>query len=367
MNIDQNLIGEFRDKVNSNSSFIYNTYKNKNDKNHWSIICSCMDWISVSVRFLSSKQSFDDEIDVKVMELFSVISAVDIILESINQLHRVLINKNELPFESESIIFKGNQLKLSDNDYFKELRAMFGAHPVNLNHSNGKHWYASWPNQPFSSVGSIFEIRLYSNEIGTEDMHFSIKLHEIELFAIKHYEYLNVLMKEIDNQFTEYCEKYRKIGIPSQPSTIELLRILKYEAENRFNNEYYKSTIDELLVIYTTNLNNEELAKEEELYKEKLLLVIEEIRSNLQNMNLVDLKTDNIINPEYPYKKVGYAISKLYTYDFDPELEPLFDCHMRELNDFSNNIYNFNKRDSKNQMVVKLKLMLYRYNKNGFS
>ncbi len=239
MNINTSLIGSFREKVNSNSNFILNAYRNKSKKDQWSIICSCMDWITVSARFLSSKTHFDDDIDLRVMELFSVISAVDIVLESINQLHRVFFNTTGTPFQSESIIFKNNQLNLSDNEYFKELRAMFGAHPVNLSHKNGKRWYASWPNKPFSSNQNIFEIRLYSNEIDVPDLHFGINITEIESFAVKHYEYLNVLIDEIDNQFALYCAKYRNIEIPSQSSPLQMLNMLKIESQTRFNNDYY--------------------------------------------------------------------------------------------------------------------------------
>lgn len=367
MNIDASLIGSFREKVNSNSNFILNTYRNRNNKDQWSIICSCMDWISVSVRFLSSKTSFDDDIDSRVMELFSVISAVDIILESVNQLHRVLFNTNEVPFQADNTIFKNNQLNLPDNDYFKELRAMFGAHPVNLNHKNGKRWYASWPNQSFFSKDNIFEIRLYSNELNVPDLHFGININEIESFAIKHYEYLNTLINEIDNQFNLYCEKYKKIEIPIQSSHLQMLNSLKTESQARFNNDYYKMCIDELIIVFSTDLNIPELAEEECLYKQALVTVINEIKDNLQNMNLTDLTTDEILNPDYPYDKIGYSISKLYTYDFSPAEEPLFDFHLCQLNKFSNSIYNFTISDTKEQLVLKLKLMLYRFNVKGFS
>ena len=52
IDINDNKINEFRELVNDNSSFVCKQYKNKNDKNLWHPICSCMDWITVSIRFL---------------------------------------------------------------------------------------------------------------------------------------------------------------------------------------------------------------------------------------------------------------------------------------------------------------------------
>lgn len=367
MKLNKNLISDFRDKVNSNSSFVYYKYRNVNNKNHWSIICSCMDWISVSVRFLTSKKKLKQDIDSRVMELFSEISAIDIISESVNQLHRVLLNTKDIPFANETEIFSNNQLGLSDNEYFKELRAMFGAHPVNIKHKDNKQWYASWPHEPFSSQNSIFEIRLYSNDIGVSDLTFGINKVELEAFAAKHYNHLKSLKNEIDKQIAEYKNMNREIRIEEKENIRDVLDILKVESSKRFNNDYYNESIAELILIFNTNLCSSVLQEEENAYKEELLKVINELKANLQAMNIVDLVTDKILNPYYPYDKIGYSISKLYTYDFDSRKEPLYDFHLKELDKFSSNIYNFTGTKTKNEIILKLKLMLYRYNIRGFT
>ncbi|ABV88235.1 hypothetical protein Spea_2918 [Shewanella pealeana ATCC 700345] len=41
--VNDDKIGDFRDLVNSNSSFVYHTYKDKNGKNLFHLVCSCMD------------------------------------------------------------------------------------------------------------------------------------------------------------------------------------------------------------------------------------------------------------------------------------------------------------------------------------
>ena len=361
MEINKELINSFRDMVNSNSDFVYNVYKNVDNKNQWSVICSCMDWISVSVNFLSNKQELSHNIDIRVMEIFSIISSVDIIIESVTQLYRVFFCTTKGPFDGHKQIFLENQLNLSDDEYFKELRAMFGAHPVNLKHKNQTKWFASWPHDSFKSNKNIFEIRLYSNEIGVEDLCFGININEIEQYLFKYYLHLKTINDEIDKQFIRYCQSYKKITIHNVKSIVENLKTLQFESVRRFNNDYYKSCIDELLLLFSTSLNNYLLVEEQE-YKKELCKVIDELFYNLQNMILADLENDKILNPDYPYQKIGYSISKLYTYDFDENKEPLFDFHMKSLDDFSGNRYAFIKSKSKNEIRLKMKMMLYRYN-----
>lgn len=40
---------------------------------------------------------------------------------------------------------------------------------------------------------------------------------------------------------------------------------------------------------------------------------------------------------------------------------------MKELDRFSNNIYRFASSETKEEVILKLKMMLYRYSKKGFS
>ena len=106
MNVfDDKKIEDFRDFINSNSKFVQKRYENNNNKNQWNIICSCMDWISVSVRYLQKLSISDESIDVRVMQVFSLISSVDIVFESITQLHRIFIDAKLLPKKGEKYMF----------------------------------------------------------------------------------------------------------------------------------------------------------------------------------------------------------------------------------------------------------------------
>ena len=47
--LNEHLIKEFRDKANECIVF-RNTYQNISGRNKWNVICSAMDWISVTAR-----------------------------------------------------------------------------------------------------------------------------------------------------------------------------------------------------------------------------------------------------------------------------------------------------------------------------
>jgi hypothetical protein len=63
ISINDNKISKFRDLVNSNSGYVCNTFCEKNGKNQWNVICSCMDWLTVSIRYLQNMPELDKNID----------------------------------------------------------------------------------------------------------------------------------------------------------------------------------------------------------------------------------------------------------------------------------------------------------------
>lgn len=89
--LDDKKITAFRDLVNDNNRFVLKAYANKQGKNQWNLICSSMDWISVAVRNLHSFPALDSNIDIRVMQIYSLISSIDIVNEAVMQLHRVFL------------------------------------------------------------------------------------------------------------------------------------------------------------------------------------------------------------------------------------------------------------------------------------
>ncbi len=67
--VSDDKVKDFRGLVNSNSSFVYQIYKDKGGKNLFNLICSAMDWIYVSVRHLENAPEFDKNIDSRCMQV----------------------------------------------------------------------------------------------------------------------------------------------------------------------------------------------------------------------------------------------------------------------------------------------------------
>lgn len=356
--VSDEKITEFRDLVNSNSNFVFNTYKNKNGKNHWNLICSCMDWLTVSVRHLINAPALDKNIDVRVMQMFSLISSIDLVSESITQLHRVFINPSTIPFAGEKKCF-GNRIFASedDNSYFKTIRASFGAHPVNLNQSNSKR-FASWPFDSHMNTGEL-TVHLYSNEVDEEDLVMNLNSKELIAFLNIRYNYLDVISEKIKSIFTEFQQNLSNQRIQTSTEPLEQLHILRAESKNRLDNDYYNGEIDDLIMIFEAETSEPELLPLADKYKKSLEPLIDEIKTNLQAMNIIDLKNSLSLSTRSELNcKLSYEIGKFYTWIHGDKYDPLINYYLETFNNETNFKFNFNMNDSCNLLFLKLMLML---------
>ena len=99
--MDSKLIDLFREKVNNNGAdLILHRYKKNNNDS--------------SIRVMT------------------FIVCIDVLWEAIQQLHRVLLNTENIPFVNEKSVFQHKKFETTDNKYFKTIRACFATHPVNL-------------------------------------------------------------------------------------------------------------------------------------------------------------------------------------------------------------------------------------------
>ncbi len=352
-------ITKFRNLVNSNSNFVFNTYRDKNGKNHWNLICSCMDWLTVSIRYLMNAPDLDKNIDVRVMQMFSLISSIDLVSESITQLHRVFINPSTIPFAGEKKCF-GNRTFVNedDNSYFKTIRASFGAHPVNLNQSNSKR-FASWPFDSHMKSGEL-TVHLYSNEVGEEDLVMNLNSNELIAFLNIRYNYLDVISDKIKSIYTDFQDNLSKQRIQTSTEPIEQLHILRAESEKRLDNDYYNSEINDLIMIFEAEIPQPELVPLADKYKRSLEPLIEEIRTNLQAMNIIDLENSpSLSNRSELSRKLSYEIGKFYTWIHGDEYDPLIHYYLERFNNETNFKFNFNINDSCNLLFLKLMLMLH--------
>lgn len=356
--ISDDKIDDFRDLVNSNSSFVYQAYKDKNGKNLFNLICSCMDWITVSIRHLNNASDFEKNIDTRVMQMFSLISSIDLISESIVQLHRVFINPKTLPFAGEKKCFASRLFAdEDDNSYFKTIRACFGAHPVNLNQSNTKR-FASWPFDSHSNTAEL-TVNLYSANINDEDLSLHLNRNELLEFLTIRYDYLDIIADKIESLFIEYQKSLSKQMIESKFDPLEQLYVLKVESVKRLDNDYYNSEIDDLIMIFEAEVTDPDLVLIADSYKDSLLPLIEEIKTNLQSMNIVDLRNTYELRVRSALRReLSYELGKFYSWIHGDRYDPLLHYYFKRFNVVTDGKFNFTKTDEINLTFLKVKLML---------
>lgn len=200
--MNDNLIRKFRKEVND-GNLVFEHFVNVNGKNHWSCICSAMDWISMSV------SSIDFDIDVPALgaddlatwKTLLLLMQVASVKEAIVQLHRVFYpNEKTAYLKDDRTVWKTNDFGSTDDEYFEMLRACFGAHSVNLkdpHNPNGQlRYFASWP----ASISSGFSVYLYPNDANmnaNDWLIITLEIEKLQKYFELRYNHLNDMIKLI--------------------------------------------------------------------------------------------------------------------------------------------------------------------------
>jgi hypothetical protein len=326
MGLDNSLIKKFRDKVNEND-FTFYKYQNYEGKDKWSCICSAMDWITIAVDFINSDWDNSKNINIKCMNLYTYISSIDVLWEAIQQLHRVFLDTAEIPFRDENMCFESKITEEEDNDYFKTIRACFGAHPINIKLKENKQirWFASWPFEGrYFWSEKDFKVRLYNNQQEKEELSLGINISELNNFVLRRYEYLLELMKEIEKQYKQFIRRLKERKINTYEDIFKQLNELKIESHKRLCDKH-ASIIEDIECVFQVKSNNKSNEKILDLYKEKLLDLVKEIYITLQDMKFCNLDKEYIISPKsppelyYPLEKLSSAMwSGTQLYAFTP-------------------------------------------------
>jgi hypothetical protein len=359
---DKQII-DFRSTVNE-LSFVHHKYSNKDGKNLFNPICSCMDWISVAIRSIENSPSLSDHIDVKVMQIFSLISSIDLVVESITTLHSIIndTKKRQSPFAGEKSIFTGNELR-DDDEFFTQIRARFGAHPVNLKDGNDR-MYASWPYPPKNHNHDL-EVLLYSNLINKPNIVFGLILSELEAYLISRNMFLQVLRDTLKAQFDEYKSTWAKTPIIMVAAPVEQLCILKKEAQQRLNLDYYVYTIEELSGLFEVSLSEPEHKELELRFKMKLQEYISEIRISLQDMDFEgNLPSHDLLVTTNLYSIRSYELPKLFQWLSGKESDPLVEYYFSRFNDIENSPIKFDIKENNLVTILKLHLLDYHFSEN---
>lgn len=326
--LDPHLITEFRNKVNENWA-VFHIYQNHNGEDQWGIICSAMDWITVGVEGIDISLLSGDNSNDASRKMMTFLSCIDVMWEGITQLHRVLYETDKIPLRDEHIVF--NQKK-SDNEFFKDIRAIFMAHPVNLRdiYQKSDKWYASWSGGTFSKKN--FSVFLYSNIPGQKSIEFPIKFSELLDFANRRYMLLYEFMKKIDENIEVYNQFWRRNIILTLEDPIEHINLLIIENEKRWNNDWISARLEYLFDAFTVDTSVEKNKQILNEYRAVLLNEINEIHHMLQNVDYDhELKSTSVNIPHnliYMYDQLfdGVpAISNIGVKTFRPIVSDLVD------------------------------------------
>lgn len=358
MMLKESLISQFRDEVN-NREFVYFKYNDVDGKSHWNAICSCMDWLTVAARSINGLGKLPKDIDERSVYMFSLISFVDIIDESVTTLHSVLtgVKGRKSPFEGDKSVFKGAEGK-DDNDYFKELRARFGAHPVNLKGSkSGERYFASWPHDSFE--GHDLTVMLYSNLKGGKDRIIHIDKSDLIAYVSKRFNYLNELITLIQQQYNEFVEWCKSTPIRIEKEPLEQVKVLVDESKKRLNSNYIEDHLKMLADLLPVTLDREEFEDKEKRFKSAMIKLVDELYDYLQNASFYeDLKHSEVFSTDALYRKNSYVLGKLMPclldtrYD-DPMLNYYFDA-LAKLDNFG---YGFDIEEDKKLTLAKVYMM----------
>ncbi len=349
-------ISRFRNVVN-NKKFTYFHYRNRNGKNQWNVICSCMDWITVSIRSLMHSDDLSKNIDVRAMQVFSLISSIDIVFESVMTLHSVIKNTGgrSSPFKGSNRIFNDAD-GLDDDKYFKEIRSQFGAHPVNLGNRDKGQWFASWPYNSFRG-DCDFEIRLYSNKVGMPDRTIKLHLNQLFEFLLERYMYLDDLAEELNNQLTQFIKHCQDTPIDLVTDPLEQLLVLREESTKRLDLEGINSHLDDLIRLFSVSLVEEHLRSKEASFKDDLKKLINEYWLTLQNgwFNS-DMEFIHLLSTDNLYEKMTYELPKLFSWLYSHQYDPMTNYYFERLHLIDIWGYDFSIDDDENITLLKLSL-----------
>lgn len=301
--LDPSLIKRFRNKVNANSYYILHKYRNQSGENRWNIICSAMDWITVSVNNYNDINFEKNNIDKYCMQVYAFISTIDILFEAITQIYRVLMETKSKPFKGEKKIFKKN-IDKDDNAYFKHIRAVFGAHSVDLNDQKEK-WFASWP-----VVGDFddYDLHVYLYPLSSDkhSVPFGLYLEELKEFAETRYNYLNTLIEKIDIDFEIYKKKCQQDRINFTGDPLKDAIICRTMLNQRLPNDYYGGMIEDIIRYLSPQNTLVENLEKVTSFLDEVKKALNGIKEDIQNLSYEERDSYKIFNYDYPSDKFYY-------------------------------------------------------------
>lgn len=209
-NLDPNILEEFCCSYGKKlRSYKLSYYIRDADKNcsRENVIHSAIIWSREAIHWINECKEINGNMDANGLFLF--IHYVDILLEATTQIYRVLYKEGKGAEEiNKKSCFHGKPelyADLSDEKYFKEIRSIFSAHPMNLNTPQKEKRFADFP-RPHTERDSIwgldgdFVVRTWTNTKNDENtLYFSLYIQDLLDYAKSLYSLFPYYEKRLRN------------------------------------------------------------------------------------------------------------------------------------------------------------------------
>lgn len=338
--LDKFINGRYQDDI-----ILVLDKKYKEDK--WGLICAVMHWFRVVEPYLDCKKVLKENTkDYNWGNVYLYLCSVDIVTKGINDLYKMINKTNKHIFDGENDIFQISEI--DDNHHFQNIRAIFGAHPTDLN-GNGDFFVATYPTPYNWDLSYIrgnskrwdYYTLLWSKEKseGLLQKEFGFSFCDIDRYLDKHIDYLHVFYTEMEKMINNYYLKQSNKKINIIKDINKQIDLLIIEDEKRFKKKYnYElKTLKMMINIYISDENNK---KEYIEYRNKLISSIPKIYKVIQNPSKYKSLSfmDKIIdcNMDFWDKNTPYYYSKLLEYNNNKDMKKLL------INYFGDKITPFN-------------------------
>lgn len=346
-----NGLSEFINGENQDDILLVLDKKYPDDKRN--IICSAVHWFRTVESYLNSENLLkENKEDYNWGEVYLFLSSVDIVIEGINDVNKIAKdNEKTRLFYKSSEIFKDKEK--DDWEYFKNIRAIFGAHPTKLK-DNNEFIVSTYPTPYNSLIGKLYgEIKNWDyytllwkkdKKKSWEQVEFGFSFKDIEKYLDKCINYLDNIYEDFLVLINEYKKELSKIKIPKIDKPIKQLNILIKEDEKRLNGRY-NVAIKDVKLLLTTEITDKHNRKLYEKFKNVLINQIPYLYNALQhpekikNINEIENIIDSTV--EYFTKNSSYYYTKLYEYWNNGDMEITLINHFRDrIKPFNDNISN---------------------------
>lgn len=341
-----NGLNEFINGENQDDILLVLDKKYPDDK--WNIICSAVHWFRTVESYLNSENLLkENKEDYNWGEVYLFLSSVDIVIEGINDVNKIAKdNEKTRLFYKSSEIFKDKEK--DDWEYFKNIRAIFGAHPTKLK-DNNEFIVSTYPTPYNSLIGKLYgEVKDWDyytllwkkdKKKSWEQVEFGFSFKDIEKYLDKCINYLDDIYEDFLVMINEYKKELSKSKIQKIDKQIKQLNTLIKEDEKRLNGRY-NVVIKDVKMLLTTEITDKQNKKLYEKFKNVLINQIPYLYNALQYPEKIENinEVENIIDSKVEYftKNSSYYYTKLYEYWNNEDMEMIL------INHFSDRIKPFN-------------------------